>query len=555
MTSIIDHLWQSTVFAGVAWLITLLLRENRARTRYWIWLAASLKFLVPLSLLVAVGSRVEWRTAPPLAAAISPVIYEIVTPSAPLRAQAPVISHAPQLPVVLFAIWAMGALGIAISWLIRWNRMRALFRRAQPLALQLPIRTKSSPALHEPGVFGILRPVLVLPEGISDRLTPAQLRAVLAHELCHARYRDNLTSAMHMMVETLCWFHPLVWWVGRRMLDERELACDEHVLASTAEPRAYAEGILEVCKLYVTSPAFCVAGVAGANLRSRIESILARRVGHRLSGGKKLLLACAGFAALAVPLGIGMLNAPRLRAQEQPRLKFEVASVKPNKSHGLWRNGLNGNRFTMTNAPLLRMIQVAYNVPDFQITGGPSWIHSDAFDLEGRAADGVSLTAELVRPMLQSLLEDRFGLKIHRETKELPAYELRVVKGGIKFKEGVCAGQPGPDNPCGGTRLATRGMMMGREVEMAGVTATFTSYLSRTVIDKTGLTGKYNIDLTWTPDETMPHGPGDAGQPPTDPNGPSFFSALQEQLGLRLDSVKAPAQMVVIDEAKAPAGN
>jgi beta-lactamase regulating signal transducer with metallopeptidase domain len=104
---------------------------------------------------------------------------------------------------------------------------------------------------------------MLLPEGIFDRLTVPQLKGVIAHELCHVHYRDNVIAAIHMFVETLFWFHPLVWWIGRRMVEERERACDEEVLRLGSEPRVYAEGILNVCKLYVESPLVCVAGITG----------------------------------------------------------------------------------------------------------------------------------------------------------------------------------------------------------------------------------------------------------------------------------------------------
>ena len=147
-------------------------------------------------------------------------------------------------------------------------------------------------------MIGIFRPVLVLPEGIRDRLTPEQLAAIVAHELRHAARRDNLTGALHMLVETLFWFHPATWWIRRRLLDERERACDEDVLAMGREPRAYAEGILEICKLYLTLPAPCTAGVTGGNLRRRIEGILENRlavgVGRRKARAARCRLGHAG---------------------------------------------------------------------------------------------------------------------------------------------------------------------------------------------------------------------------------------------------------------------
>src|SRR5262249_3709264 len=143
---------------------------------------------------------------------------------------------------------------------------------------EVPVR--SAPGLLEPGIVGFRRPILLLPADIGERLTPSQLEAVIAHELCHVRPRDNLTAAVRMAVEAIFWFHALVWWIGSRLLAERERACDEAVLSLGAEPRDYAQGILNVCKVYVESPIACVSGMTGpapflgvgggANLAARI---------------------------------------------------------------------------------------------------------------------------------------------------------------------------------------------------------------------------------------------------------------------------------------------
>ena len=120
-------------------------------------------------------------------------------------------------------------------------------------------------------MFGLRRPVLLLPAGIMDRLTPPQLKAIMAHELCHIRRRYHVATAIHMGVETLFWFHPLVWWLGARLMEERERAGDEEVLLAGSEPQVYAEGILKICGLYLESPSPFVSGMTGANLRKRIE--------------------------------------------------------------------------------------------------------------------------------------------------------------------------------------------------------------------------------------------------------------------------------------------
>jgi hypothetical protein len=131
--------------------------------------------------------------------------------------------------------------------------------------MDLPMPVVSIPERIEPGVFGILRPVLLLPEDITERLPPKHLDAVIAHELCHIQRRDNLTTAIHMMVEALFWFHPLVWWIKLRLTDEQERACDEQVLLLGGDPQVYSESILKICEFFVTSPLACVSGITGSD--------------------------------------------------------------------------------------------------------------------------------------------------------------------------------------------------------------------------------------------------------------------------------------------------
>ena len=131
-------------------------------------------------------------------------------------------------------------------------------------------------------MFGILRPVLLWPRDIDMRLDDAQVHAILAHELAHVRRRDNLTAAMHMFVEAVFWFHPLVWWIGARLVDERERACDEEVVRLGNDPHVYAESILKTCQFYVESPLTCVPGVTGSDLKKRIERIMSHRPGTSL---------------------------------------------------------------------------------------------------------------------------------------------------------------------------------------------------------------------------------------------------------------------------------
>lgn len=239
---------------------------------------------------------------------------------------------------------------------------------------------------------------------------------------------------------------------------------------------------------------------------------------------------------------------------QQARPSFDVTSVKPNKSvdrkFGIVPSP--GGRVRATNSTLKQLINVAYQMPDFRISGNAGWMNSDRFDIEAKAAGDPPREQLLL--MLQSLLADRFKLVVHRETRELPTYDLRVDKGGPKLKEGKCVGQPGPANPCGGFNASAWGHFVGKAAGMGQLIQFLSTLQSRAVVDKTGLTGEYDMELTWTPEE-LPTLPADPDQARPDPNGPSIFTALQEQLGLRLEPSKGPVEMLVIDSAEKPAQN
>ena len=192
------------------------------------------------------------------------------------------------IPVIIWAIWATGFVVVVCSWWRRSRSIREALAAASPLDSAFPIKVMSSPAILGPGVFGIWRPVLLLPEGITNHLEPtAEMNAILAHELCHVRRRDNLATVSHMSVEALFWFHPLVWWLGARLMEERENACDEEVLRNGSEPEVYAEGILKICELYLESPLPCVSGFTGSDLKKRIEVIMSNRVVPSLNFAKE----------------------------------------------------------------------------------------------------------------------------------------------------------------------------------------------------------------------------------------------------------------------------
>ena len=556
-----NHLWQSTLFAAIAGVATLLLRKNRAQVRYWLWLAASLKFLIPFSLLIAAGARLAPAKAPPMVQpTVTVVVQEISQPFATaMPPSVPPVTRAPRLvPILLLAAWFSGWAGVLLLWCLRWRRITRIARSASQLAsgreieiqrrLQRSVGTSrevniiSSTSALEPGVIGIFRPVLVLPAGISDRLTDIQLEAIIAHELCHVRRRDNLAAAIHMLVEAVFWFHPLVWWIGARLVDERERACDEEVVRLGSEPQAYAEGILKVCQFYLESPLVCVAGVTGSNLKKRIEDIMSQRIAHNLNLAKKLLLATMGLAALIVPVAIGILNPTSGRAQSQAEaavspvftnisIKLHQPETDPTKARptAMLIRKPGSPDFTAVNLNLKDLVASAYDLKPQQISGGPDWLTTETYDIDAKVEE--TGTFDQVRTKLQNLLADRFKLKFHRETKEEPVYELVVGMNGSKLKEVPPSELSTPRPPA----HLTPGGLDVKQATMRQLAAFLSNSTGRMVIDKSGLRGVYDFTLDWTR--------GDSN---------SVIKAVHEQLGLDLKPQTAPIENLIIDSAEKP---
>ncbi len=232
IAALVNHLWQSTLFCGGAWLITLALRPNSAALRHWIWLLASIKFLVPFSLLFFVGSYIglpatRIADSPPLMLGDALQSVSLLVSPGALRATESGASST--VLTALFAIWCGGALYVGLRWLLAWRAADSLVRAARPAPGALS-DARITDADIEPAVARVFHPVVLLPAALLGRLSQPQIDAVLAHEHEHIARHDNLKDSVHRIVETLFWFHPAVWWIGRQMIEERERACDEAVL-------------------------------------------------------------------------------------------------------------------------------------------------------------------------------------------------------------------------------------------------------------------------------------------------------------------------------------
>jgi len=457
-----NHLWQSTLFAITAGLLTLFLRRNQARTRYWLWLAASVKFLIPFSLLANVGSHIAWWRSSAAAntgvyIAMDQLSQPFSTSRLALISEATPAIHSAGLidlfPALLGAVWLCGIAALILAWYMRWGRVWAILRTAMPLregremetlrrleraaGMTQQIEMRVSRTSLEPGIFGIVQATLVWPHGLSERLGDQHLEAILSHELCHVRRRDNLVASIHMVVEAIFWFHPMVWWVGERLLEERERACDEQVLELGSDRRIYAESILTICEFCVGSPLDFVSGVTGADLKKRIAHIMITNVIRKLGFVRKLLLSAAGLTAVGIPIAFGALNATQGSGESQAQVArtippvYEAVSIKPasvetNKPDVIAsrRMAFHPSEFTATNVTLLELIRTAYGADDVQISGAPAWLNSEKFNIDAKWDESVldalrtlnqdQLARERKR-MLQEFLADRFKLTLHRE--------------------------------------------------------------------------------------------------------------------------------------------
>lgn len=615
LDALFDHLWQSTMFAAGAALLTLAFRRNRAQVRHWLWLAASIKFLIPFAALLWVGTRIELvpiersgQTVVGFLDNAAQPFSQPVPPRLSMRGR-PVPPPPPNSLLTLatrgfLVIWPAGSLVLLSMWAVRWRRVARAVRHASPITHgplvdtlrrlegDTPrLRLVSSNQTVEPGVFGIVRPVLMWPSGIEERLSAEQIEAILAHEVAHVQRRDNLAAAVHMTVQAVFWFHPLVWWIGARLISERERACDEDVMRHGTPPDVYAESILRTVQFYVESPLVCVAGVTGSDLKKRVEHIMTNDATFVLSIARRIVLATSLVASIAIPIGIGIVTSPRLAAQivapKADAPTFEVASVKRSEAGAPSMSRGAPGRYTSQNMPVSRMIRMAYGIHETQIIGGPDWIRSDGYAVDATTGG----TAKTQMPvMMQTLLRDRFKLTFHSEQRDLPIYALvverrdgRVGPGLKRIPDDECpppgsprrktappaeptGALPSPFDPnavapCGSTifgpgRLLAHGVPINMLAQTLANLPALTAF-NRPVSNLTKLEGFYDFDFRWISEfgrgGLLPVGASTATSDPGEE--PAIFTALQDQLGLKLNPQRATLDVLVIDSIERPTEN
>jgi len=425
IAALVNHLWQSTLFCCGAWLITLMLRANSASLRHWIWLLASVKFLVPFSLLFLIGSFIGMPAAriadeqPLMLGDALQSASLLVSPTGALRATESVGSEA--FLVALIAIWIVGALFVGLRWLLAWHAADLLARAARP-APGAPSDARITDADIEPAVARVFHPVVLLPAALLGRLSEPQMSAVLAHEHEHIERHDNLKANLHRLVETLFWFHPAVWWIGRQMIEERERACDERVLEDGHGATDYAAGILAVCRHCRAGESVSAAATSG-DLTRRVRYILGNARPASVGYLKALSLLMATIGITAAPLFAGAVvegaHRQELLTVNSRALGSADFSIGPATGGAVAPHQLVAaqNEVVIRNSSLRDLIAIAYGVERWRVVGGPDWLDSPRYDLRAvpqvPVSDPDSLDPLALQVPMTKLLASRFGLEIH----------------------------------------------------------------------------------------------------------------------------------------------
>jgi len=513
-------------------------------------------------------------------------------------------------------------IGLAIS-------LRIL-RQSQPTR-QGDIR--ESTRVPGPVTLGILHPVIVLPIDWRHWNT-AKLNAVLAHERSHIRRHDPATQFLSAIHRALLWQNPLAWYLHKRIVDVAEQAGDDAAIAETRDPILYAQILLDFMRR--TPSTATLAGIPMARHgqpEKRIDRILDATTFSRgltrwsvvaiLALGTPLAYVVASahptkatqstpaiisakptLQPIVVPDATKLLAlaqtakplAPPPVEQPAPRPKFDAASIRPcdpnSPRPGRGGGGGDSSRFRRDCVTVKSLITDAYvRFADGQsrspaanllahIEGGPHWIDSDEYTINAESTEdfGIPMTAG---PMTQTLLEDRFQLKIHRESREVPVYGLTIAKNGSKLhpaKQGPCLaadfeGSPFPFGPipndtrqCFIMFTAPRDpnrLSFARNVGMDEFIPFLTVATGRPIVDKTGITEKFDYRLLYSADQlpplqsprvpTLP--PVDGPPQASDPAAPSLFTVLEKELGLKLEPTRAPQYFLVIDSISRPSEN
>jgi uncharacterized protein (TIGR03435 family) len=537
------------------------------------------------------GAPYQIRSIPP-----APSTTTVVTAKLPDSIRDTVPSVQPtQFLAWIVIVWLAGAAAfwfrLVGGWMIATRMRSMLVRRAPPewqealrklgaqLRLSRPVPLLVSALVQVPTVVGWLRPVVLVPVGALGGMPAEYLESLLLHELAHIRRHDYLINMLQSVAEALLFYHPAVWWVSGHIRAEREVCCDDVAVSILGNAPTYARA-LALLESYRPSHPSAALAANGGSLTDRISRLL----------GQSRPAVRTGLGSVVVTIAVLLATAAYgLFGQSDLHPTFEVATIKQNASAPDPRGRMGvaykpGGRIIATNAPLKLLIQFAYAVHDSayqghslplrdsQVLGGPAWIKSEGYDIQAKPESNTDQTHAWV--MLQTLLADRFRLTLRRETRNLPLYDLTVKKSGLKLTpptDTKCVSFPPGSTPqyvpgtsdCGYAPLllSSSGLQMeGRRLHMSDLVRQLASALGEPVLDKTGFTGEFDVDLNYTDEDVMKSpgsaSPEDAGgrQLLAGPNLSIVFAAM-DQLGLKLQSARGPVEVLIVEHAERPTPN
>ena len=592
---------KATVILGVAFLVLRCTRPAAASVRHLV-LASTFAMLAALPLAERVIPAIEIPVEGAVTAPLLPITR--IDTADPVDTPLPALS-APSRPAaragstgsraqLLLAVWTIGAFVCLVPVLLtpwrlrqlrgkarRWSHGDALVRTIEPD----PAR-RVAVFVHDeemaPLTCGLTRPAILLPAAAAQ-WRDGDVERALVHELEHVRRADWPVYMAARIVCALYWFHPLTWVAWRRLGLEAERACDDAVVR-VAEGTAYAQQLVTLARTRMSPSVVPVLSMAGrSDLSTRVAAVLDEtQVRGRLGRARGTVILAAAFLLAAAVAPLRAQGPPIATSLTKDAPSFDVVSIRENKSGdpGQTIRRQPGGRLIIINVPLRTLIISAFGLQPQQLAAGPDWIDSARYDITAQASGELAVTEPgSVGPldlMMQRMLADRFQLAVRTERRELPIYALTLARSDGRLgprirtaaidcqavmndmlKRGQSGGGPPvpPQRPDGGPgcgmRFGPGSLLTAGGSSMAALARLLAVPVGRLVLDRTGLTGGFDFDLEFTIDPV-----GGAPQPPSnDATAPSIFTALEEQLGLKLQAERGPVEVLVIDRIERPTEN
>jgi uncharacterized protein (TIGR03435 family) len=565
----VSTLAKATAIAALGLIGTRMARRSRASLRHALLavtfgaltaLPFATTLIPPVRIEAPIATQEPARSAQPPASAAAPA-----RPEDAYIAVAPVTPGAPSLSVsaLLFKGWIAGMALFLLPMVIGLWQARCLRRSgllwlrgqstADEVAAKAGIRRRVEVLLHEatpgPMTCGIIRPAILLPPDARNWEEPDLTRAIV-HEVEHVRRRDWVSHGLARAVCAVYWFHPLIWIARRWLALEAERACDDAVLGYS-EATAYADQLVGLAERLSRKARFALPAMANsADLAARVRALLDGGQRRGRAGAAAVMAAAA--AAILLVLAVSPLKLVAV-AQSQGTanpaaddVHFEVATIKHTPPDVRYTNvNIGWEAFQISYWTVRWYIGHAYSLHGSQLTGGPEWAGVDRYDVTARLpqlpAGENNNPAEgdkHARSALRNLLAERFQLRMRQELRQMPVYALVVDKGGHKLTPAK--------TESGGTRVGSSNGNWTLRIDghsMKGITEAIGAFLDRPLIDETGLQGPFDFQLTFTE------------KADSDPTAPTIFTAVRDQLGLRLEAKSAQIANYVIEKLERPSEN